>query len=114
MDRTERFFWHDVPAMIAREPQAFQALSGSIAFSCGGKKVTLMLGDVEQPVVAGFDRTASLRLWFFKDAFERFLDGAPLQDRRDHLHQGDASVLSRLGRFLSAGQNPLSVRFQTL
>jgi hypothetical protein len=113
MDSTQRFFWQEVPAMIARQPQAFAMLFGSIAFSCAGHKATLRLGNVTQPIVAGFDRRASLRVWFFGDAFSRFLAGQHMDGKHDHMHQGDTTVLSRFGLFLSAGHSALSVRFQS-
>ena len=114
MTDTERFFLKDLPAAIVREIPRFRSLSGSLAFSCGGKKFTVILGDLDAPVVAGFLRNADVKLWFFGDAFDRFLEGT-LHDvtKRDMRVEGDLDVFARFGKFLQPVEtaNALSVRF---
>jgi hypothetical protein len=110
---TERFFLKDLPAAIVRELARFKGLHGSIAFSCGGRKFTVLLGDLEQPVIQGFLRSADVKLWFFDDAFERFLAGHSVLGKKSLKVQGDLDVLDRFGRFLQPADNKLSVRFAT-
>lgn len=105
------FFQQQLPTHIAGDLTRFSTLSGRIAFSCGGTKFTVQLGDLECPVVAGFDRTADVKVWFFGDAFERVLRAERLTGKRDRLVQGDLDVLAAFGRYLQPAANALSVRF---
>jgi hypothetical protein len=107
----EAFFQRDLPALIVRELARFRTLHGTLAFSCAGKKFTLCLGDLGSPVVPGFLRTADVKVWFFDDAFERFLAGEPLSRGRQLRVEGDPDVLERFGRFLMPAASSLSVRF---
>jgi len=109
----ETFFLSTLPTAIAAEPARFAALTGRLSFRCGDACFIVDLGNVAAPVTAGFDRTADVRLWFFGDAFERFLAGVPLVGKKDRVVQGDAAVLERFGRFLrpAAVQTSVSVRF---
>lgn len=111
MNPTESFFRSDLPRHIVADLARFQGLSGSIAFSCGGQKFTVVLGDLDAPVRDGFDRDASVRVWFFGDAFERFLNGEVLVGKKHRMVQGDADVLAAFGKFLQPAHNALSVRF---
>src|SRR5205823_15094206 len=105
---TERFFLKDFPTLVVQEIQRFRSLRGTIAFSCAGRKFTVCLGDLNAPVVAGFLRTADVKLWFFDDAFDRFLAGEkPARVRVE----GDVDVLERFGRLLLPGSSSLMVRF---
>ena len=110
MTPTETFFERELPALIARELGRFRGLRGRLAFSCAGKKFTVCLGDVDAPVVPGFLRTADVKLWFFADAFDRFLAGADVGGK-DVRVEGDLDVLERFGRLLQTTSTSLSVRF---
>lgn len=109
MTTTESFFWVDLPAAIVRDLERFRHLHGTLAFSCAGRKFTVTLGDLHAPVIAGFLRTADVKLWFFADAFERFLAAEAIAPRSVRL-EGSAEVLERFGRFLQPSASPLSIR----
>ncbi len=112
MSQTSDFFRRSLPAAIVAEPERFALLHGRLAFSCAGEKFTVALGDLDAPVVAGFDRGAEVKLWFFGDAFERFLCGEEVKGKQAVRVEGDAGVLDRLGLFLRpAKASGVSVRF---
>jgi hypothetical protein len=108
---TESFFLHELPAAIVRELPRFKGLYGTLAFSCGGKKYTVCLGNLEQPIVPGFLKTATVKLWFFGDAFDRFLQGELVSGKKNVMVQGDLAVLERFGRLLMPAASTLSVRY---
>lgn len=71
-----RFFFEAFPQLIVTAPQRFAGLSGVIAISVQGQgKFTVRLGNLEAPVVEGFDKKATAKLWFLGQAFSQFLDG---------------------------------------
>jgi hypothetical protein len=106
----ERFFSQDLPRKIVAELPRFALLAGSLAFSCAGQKFTVRLGDLDSPVLPGFDRRADVKLWFFGAAFDRWLAGEAA-GRRELRVEGDPAVLERFGRFLAPATSSLSVRF---
>jgi hypothetical protein len=108
---TERFFASELPGAIVRELSKFRGLYGTLAFSCGGKKFTVCLGNLEKPIVPGFLKSAHVKLWFFGDAFDRFLEGELPQGKAHVKVQGDLDVLERFGRLLLPAASTLSVRF---
>ncbi len=112
MTPVETFFLAVLPTAIAADTSRFQSLSGRLSFKCGKEAFVVDLGNVAVPVTAGFDRTADVRLWFFNDAFERFVSGVPVIGKKDRIVEGNATVLERFGRFLRPApvQNPLLVR----
>jgi hypothetical protein len=107
------FFLRTLPTAIAQEPARFAALTGRLSFKCGDDAYVVDLGNVAAPVVVGFDKGADVRLWFFGDAFDRFLAGVPVVGKKDRIVLGDVTVLERFGRFLRPApvQSSLSVRF---
>ena len=111
MNPTEQFFTEQLPALIIKELARFRALHGTVAFSCGGHKFTLCLGDLDAPIVPGFLRSADVKVWFFGDAFERFLNGEAVSGKRNVRVEGDADVLERFGKLLMPAASSLSVRF---
>jgi hypothetical protein len=104
------FFFGQLPTLIAGELPRFATLSGRVAFSVGPEKFTVRLGDLERPVVEGFDRGAEVKVWFFGDAFARFLSGASLVGPRALRVEGDGEVLRRFGELLLPSRNALSIR----
>jgi hypothetical protein len=104
------FFLRQLPTLIVGDLNRFASLTGRVALSVGAAKFTVRLGDLEAPVVEGFDRAAEVKVWFFGDAFARFLAGAVLAGPRDVRVEGDREVLGRFGQLLSPARNALSIR----
>ena len=112
MTAAERFFLQELPAAIIRDLQRFRLLSGTLAFSCAGEKYTVRLGDLDAPVILGFERAADVKVWFFGDAFERFIRGEKVSGKKHVMVQGDLDVLERFGRLLVTAQNAVSIRLR--
>lgn len=97
------FFFTMLPQLIVAAPQRFAGLRGVVAVSVQGQgKFTVRLGDLEAPVVDGFDKKAAVKLWFLGDAFARFVAGTlpPQTTTRELILAGDGDVLDSFGRFL--------------
>ena len=100
----QSFFFTSLPQLIIAAPRRFAGLRGVLAVSVQGQgKFTVRLGDLDSPVVAGFDKKASAKLWFLGDTFDQFLSGElPAQTTtRQLIKGGDADVIDGFGRFLS-------------
>ena len=99
-----RFFLEALPQLIVAAPQRFASLSGTVAVSVKDQgKFTVHLGDLAAPVVEGFARDASAKLWFLDGSFSEFLDGTlPAQvTTRRLIMSGDGDAVARFGQFLS-------------
>ena len=93
-----------------RRAQVRQAWA-SAAKALGLRCQVSCLGNLDKPIVPGFLRSAHVKLWFFGDAFERFLAGELPAGKKELLVQGDLDVLERFGRLLLPAASALSVRF---
>ncbi len=99
-----RFFFEAFPQLVVAAPQRFAALRGVVAVSVQGQgKFTVRLGDLDAPVVEGFDKKATAKLWFLGQTFSQFLDGTlpPTTTTRQLIKGGDGDVLQGFGQFLS-------------
>lgn len=113
MSRAAAFFSKDFIALIVRDPARYRLATGSLAFRVMGEgEWTVRLGDLEAPVEPIFDRNADLKLWFFGDAFQRFLDATlpSPPSTRQLLLRGDLAVLARFGRLFTPAQSIQSTR----
>jgi hypothetical protein len=110
-----RFFTSAIPTAIARDFEQFMALSGTIACQVRGVgSWTLHLGNVEEPIVEGFDNHADLKVWFTQKSFDDFLGGKlnakVIMKEREIAYAGDVALLERLGYLLAPGGSPLATR----
>ncbi len=110
------FFWRVIPTVILQAPQRFAVLRGVLACSAQvvgaeTQRFTVRFGDLNTPVVEGFDRRADVKLWFLDDAFAAFAASLELPRDRRLIVQGDPAVIEALGALLAAPQSALSVRF---
>lgn len=107
----ERFFLTLLPTMVHAQFVRFAGATGRLSFRCGDESYTVQLGNVDEPVVRGFDPGADVCVWFFGDALERFVRGEPLVGKKDRVLKGDAAVLQAFGALLQPAHSSLSVRF---
>jgi hypothetical protein len=106
----ERFFFTLLPTLVHAQVAQFGGLSGRLSFHCAGDGYTVQLGNMAEPVVRGFDSRADVCVWFFGDAFERFVRGEALAGKKDRVLKGDPAVLQRFGALLQPAHSSLSVR----
>jgi hypothetical protein len=110
----DRFFLAGLPAMIARQLEAFSLMRGVAVFHVGERAWTVRFGDLERPVDDEIAADPDLEVSFSEPAFGAFLDetldlGAALGSGELRV-VGDASILGHLGVLLQPPQNPLSAR----
>lgn len=113
----ERFFFTLLPTLVHEQAAHFGGMSGRLAFHCAGDGYTVQLGNVTEPVVRGFDPRADVCVWFFGDAFDRFVCGEALVGKKDRVLKGDPAVLERFGALLQpshSSHSSLSVRFASV
>jgi hypothetical protein len=110
----ERFFFTLLPTLVHEQAAHFGGMSGRLSFHCAGDGYTVQLGNVTEPVVRGFDPRADVCVWFFGDAFDRFVRGEALVGKKDRVLKGDPAVLERFGALLQPSHSSLSVRFASV
>lgn len=111
----ERFFTVAVVHAISERLKEFGAMRGVITFEVAGDKTyTVRLGNVEQPVIEGWEGPSNLWLTFEKDAFAAFtqgtLDLAGALDSRSLRVRGNPSFLSQFAQLMQARTSPLGAR----
>ena len=110
-----RFFEHELVRVVLQAPARFAALAGILAIKVKDQGAwTVRFGDLDQPVVAGFDRCAGSKLWLMRDGFARFLAGSlDGRDKKRVLARGDLELIARFGRLLTINNtSAVSIRFQ--
>lgn len=101
----KRFFEVALPSMVARSFMDFLQSQGRISFDVrGGGQWTFTFGN-EEPVKAGIDPEAELRLTFTRKAFDAFVEGtldtvAAVQTRQVTAAGTEFELLEAFGRIL--------------
>lgn len=108
---TENFFERLLPALCVQRIDDFFGYSGRIAFEVRGEGAWTFTFANPEPVAAGFDEGADLRLWFSPEAFGHFVDGsldaAGAIAQGEIKAKGDFELLGALGVLMMPVQKGL-------
>ena len=105
----QRFFEKLLPALVLKQFDSFLEQSGCISFDVVGVGKWSFTFGTEEPVAAGLDAEAGLKLTFTRSAFEQFIDGtldvfAAVQANEVTAQGREFLLLEKFGRILRPTQ----------
>jgi hypothetical protein len=109
----ELFFEKLLPEAIKKNRYAFEAQSGSICvwvYNVGTWTIRLGEKDLSMAVTKESCFSADLVAAFNEKTFARFLAGEPIEPENGCFFEGDAKLLSRLGRVLQMPRGTVALR----
>ena len=104
-----RFFDKLLPALVLKQFEAFLEQDGCISFDITGVGQWSFTFGTEEPIAAGLDAEAGLKLTFTQGAFEKFIEGtldvmAAVQKKEVTARGREFILLENFGRLLRPPQ----------